>query len=226
MRPARRAAAGHRACGRAVARGSRRPNRRFGQAFGGCVAYDSATETYSLTEEQTFILANPDGAVCPGAFVLALWSHQAVDTVVDAFRTGVAERITFDVASAQDFPGAGYDRLATFDCLHDMGDPLGAATHIRQSLVADGTWLIVEPYAGKGVTQNLNPIGRVYYGFSLGAKAGGQAMAGVLAQAASPGSVARPRRRSTSCTKPGVTDAALGPRARDDGSRARSRTGP
>ena len=61
---------------------------------------------------------------------------------------GVADRTTFEVATAQDFPGTGYDLVATFDCLHDMGDPVGAARHIRESLAPDGTWLIVEPFAG------------------------------------------------------------------------------
>jgi SAM-dependent methyltransferase len=79
---------------------------------------------------------------------------------------GVAERTTFDVASAQDFPGTGYDLVATFDCLHDMGDPLGAAIHIREALAQDGTWLIVEPIAGDTVSENINPVGRVYYSFS------------------------------------------------------------
>jgi SAM-dependent methyltransferase len=264
-----------------------------GQAAGGYVTHDSATDTYSLTEEQAFVLANPDGAVyAPGAYVLALGSLQAVDKVVDAFRTGagigwhehdhgvfvgceqffrpgynanlvpswipalegveaklqsgakvadigcglgastillaeqypnsefvgtdyhsgsielarkraadagVAERISFDVASAQDYAGTGYDLVTTFDCLHDMGDPLGAATHIRQSLTADGTWLIVEPFAGDTVTDNMNPVGRVYYGFStflcvpnalsqpggysLGAQAGEQAIGDIVRQA-------------------------------------------
>ena len=56
--------------------------------------------------------------------------------------------------------------MTTFDCLHDMGDPLGAARHVRASLASDGTWLIVEPFAGDTVADNLNPVGRVYYGFS------------------------------------------------------------
>jgi len=79
---------------------------------------------------------------------------------------GVADRTTFDVASAQDFPGTGYDLVATFDCLHDMGDPVGAAKHIAQALAPDGTWLIVEPAAGDTVSDNLNPVGRVFYSFS------------------------------------------------------------
>jgi SAM-dependent methyltransferase len=231
-----------------------------GQAAGGYVDYDAATDTYSLTQEQAFVLAEPDTAVyAPGAYALALGSLKAIDRVVDAFRTGrgmgwhehdedvfvgceqffrpgyvanlvsswipalhgvadkltagakvadvgcglgastillaetypnadvlgcdyhggsielarkraadagVADRIRFEVASAQDFPGNGYDLVATFDCLHDMGDPLGAARHIRRALADDGTWLIVEPAAGASVAENLNPVGRVYYGFS------------------------------------------------------------
>jgi ubiquinone/menaquinone biosynthesis C-methylase UbiE len=79
---------------------------------------------------------------------------------------GVADRARFEVASAQTFSGTGYDLVATFDCLHDMGDPAGAARHIRQALDADGTWLIVEPLAGDTLAGNLNPVGRVYYSFS------------------------------------------------------------
>ncbi|MEP7054196.1 MAG: class I SAM-dependent methyltransferase [Actinomycetota bacterium] len=79
---------------------------------------------------------------------------------------GVSERVSFEVAGAQTFSGSGYDLVATFDCLHDMGDPLGAARHIRESLTADGTWLIVEPFAQDSVAGNLNPVGRVYYSFS------------------------------------------------------------
>jgi SAM-dependent methyltransferase len=264
-----------------------------GQAAGGYVTYDAATDTYSLSEEQAFVLADPDGAVyAPGAFVLALGSLRAEDRVAEAFRSGagigwhehddgvfvgceqffrpgynanlvpswipaldgveaklqagakvadvgcglgastillaehypnsqlmgcdyhdgsielarkraadagVADRISFEVASAQTFAGTGYDLVSTFDCLHDMGDPLGAATHIRQALAPDGTWLIVEPFAGDEVTDNLNPVGRVYYnfstflcvpnalsqpgGYSLGAQAGEQAIGELVARA-------------------------------------------
>ena len=253
-----------------------------GQAAGGYVEYDPATETYSMTEEQAFALANPDGGVyAPGAFVLALGALKAEPRITDAFRTGaglgwhehdedvfvgceqffrpgytanlvsswipaldgvdgklragakvadigcglgastillareypnsaftgsdyhdrsieiarkragdagVADRVSFEVASAAEFSGTGYDLAATFDCLHDMGDPLAAARHIRQALTADGTWLIVEPHAGDTITDNLNPIGRIYYngsiflcvpnamsqtgGYALGAQAG------------------------------------------------------
>jgi 2-polyprenyl-3-methyl-5-hydroxy-6-metoxy-1,4-benzoquinol methylase len=79
---------------------------------------------------------------------------------------GVADRVRFDVASAEDFPGQGYDLVACFDCLHDMADPAGAARHVRGALAPDGTWLIVEPFANDRVEQNLNPVGRVFYGAS------------------------------------------------------------
>jgi len=230
-----------------------------GQAAGGYVTYDPATEQFSLTEEQAYALADPDGLYLPGAFVLALGALRAESQITDAFRTGagmgwhehhedvfsgcemffrpgyvanlvsswipaldgvagklaaggrvadvgcghgastvllaqaypkakilgsdyhhasidiarkraadagVADRARFEVASAQTFSGTGYDLIATFDCLHDMGDPLGAARHTRQALERDGTWLIVEPLAGDTLADNLNPVGRIYYSFS------------------------------------------------------------
>jgi SAM-dependent methyltransferase len=79
---------------------------------------------------------------------------------------GVAHRVTFENASAQTFTGTGYDLVTTFDCLHDMGDPAGAARHIRQALAPEGSWLIVEPMASDTLEGNLNPVGRVYYNFS------------------------------------------------------------
>jgi ubiquinone/menaquinone biosynthesis C-methylase UbiE len=231
-----------------------------GQAAGGYVTYDPATEQFSLTPEQAFALADPDGPLyLPGAFVLALGALRAESQITDAFRTGagmgwhehhedvfsgcemffrpgyvanlvaswipalegvagklaaggrvadvgcglgastvliaqaypkaailgsdyhqasvdlarkraaeagVADRARFEVASAHTFSGTGYDLVATFDCLHDMGDPVGAARHIRQALDSDGTWLIVEPLAADTPAGNLNPVGRVYYSFS------------------------------------------------------------
>ncbi len=83
-----------------------------------------------------------------------------------ARRAGVADRVRFEVAKAKDFPGRDYDFVAVFDCLHDMGDPIGAATHVRKSLARDGTWMIVEPFARDKLEDNLNPVGRVYYSFS------------------------------------------------------------
>ncbi|MBV9092711.1 MAG: class I SAM-dependent methyltransferase [Streptosporangiaceae bacterium] len=231
-----------------------------GQAAGGYVEHDAEADRYSMTEEQGFALANPDGAVyVPGAFVLALGALRAEPRITEAFRTGtgmgwhehdqdvftgceqffrpgyianlipswipalhgvqdklrsgasvadigcglgastillaqeypnsrflgsdyhdqsielarkraadagVADRVRFEVASAATFTGSGYDLAATFDCLHDMGDPLGAARHIRQALEPDGTWLVVEPYANDTPAANMNPVGRVYYNFS------------------------------------------------------------
>src|SRR5580693_7463687 len=83
-----------------------------------------------------------------------------------AKRNGVADRVTFEVSSAKDFPGREYDFVAVFDCLHDMGDPVGAAKHVRQSVARDGVWMIVEPFANDRLKDNLNPVGRVYYSFS------------------------------------------------------------
>jgi len=79
---------------------------------------------------------------------------------------GVADRVTFKQGSAAEFPGRGYDMVAMFDCLHDMGDPVGAGRHVRETLAANGTWLIVEPFAHDHLKDNLNPVGRVYYGAS------------------------------------------------------------
>jgi ubiquinone/menaquinone biosynthesis C-methylase UbiE len=231
-----------------------------GQAAGGYVEYDPDTDTFSMTEEQAFALADPDGAVyAPGAFVLALGSLKAEPQITERFRSGeglgwhendedvfigceqffrpgyianlvpawipalegvdaklragarvadlgcglgastvlmakeygestffgsdyhahsielagkrasaagVADRVSFEVATAADFSGSNYDLVATFDCLHDMGDPLATAKHVRQAIAKDGTWLVVEPYAGDTVSENLNPVGRVYYNFS------------------------------------------------------------
>jgi SAM-dependent methyltransferase len=83
-----------------------------------------------------------------------------------AEQAGVADRITFAVASAKDYPGTGNDLVCVFDCLHDMGDPVGASAHIRQTLAEDGAWMIVEPFAGDTVQENLNPVGRIFYGAS------------------------------------------------------------
>jgi ubiquinone/menaquinone biosynthesis C-methylase UbiE len=264
-----------------------------GQAAGGYVDYDAATGTYSMSEEQAFALANPEGGVyAPGAFVLALGALKAEPQITEAFRTGtglgwhqqnedvfigceqffrpgylanlvpswipaldgvadklragatvadigcglgastillaqeypnsrftgsdyhdqsieiarkragdagVTDRVSFEVAPAASFSGSGYDLAATFDCLHDMGDPLAAARHIRQALKPNGTWLVVEPFAADEVGGNLNPVGRMYYsfstllcvpnalsqpgGYSLGAQAGEAAIRQVTTEA-------------------------------------------
>ena len=83
-----------------------------------------------------------------------------------AQEAGVADRTEFHVASAAAYDGARYDLVTMFDCLHDMGDPVGAARHVRETLAPEGTWMIVEPHAGDRIEDNLNPIGRAFYGFS------------------------------------------------------------
>jgi len=80
-----------------------------------------------------------------------------------AKEAGVADRITFEQASAKDFRAREYDLVAFFDCLHDMGDPVGAGRHVKQTLARDGVWMIVEPFAHDALKDNLNPVGRVLY---------------------------------------------------------------
>ena len=115
-----------------------------------------------------------------------------------ARRAGVAERVRFETALASEFAGEGYDFVTLFDCLHDMGDPVGAAQHVRDTLRPDGAVMIVEPLAGDRVEENLNPVGRVFYaastmicvpnaisqgGAALGAQAGEKRLRDVLRQA-------------------------------------------
>lgn len=83
-----------------------------------------------------------------------------------AAREGLGNRAKFEVSKAKDFPGKDYDFITVFDCLHDMGDPVGAAKHVREALAKDGTWMIVEPYSNNTLKDNLNPLGRAFYGFS------------------------------------------------------------
>ncbi|WP_117212166.1 class I SAM-dependent methyltransferase [Allorhizocola rhizosphaerae] len=263
-----------------------------GQAAGGYVTYDPATGEFSLTEEQAFCLADPNGPNLPAAFTIILGYLRAEPQLTEAFRTGVGvawhehnddvfvgcdafyrpgyiaslvpewipalegvdaklaaggrvadvgcglgstsrliaqaypsativgsdyhaesielarkqtaeaglgDRVSFEVATAQTFTGTGYDLVTTFDCLHDMGDPVGAARWIRQALAPDGTWLVVEPFAADAVEDNFNPVGRAYYngstflcvpnalsqqgGYALGAQAGESAIREVTERA-------------------------------------------
>lgn len=82
-----------------------------------------------------------------------------------AREAGVADRIKFEIASAKSYPGT-YDLVAFFDCLHDMGDPVGASRHVLQSLDREGCWMLVEPFAQDQVEGNLNPVGRMFYAAS------------------------------------------------------------
>lgn len=230
------------------------------QAAGGYANYDTASERFSLSEEQAVALAQEDSpAFIPGAFQAAMAMFHAVPKLIDAFRSGqgigwheqhpslfvgterffrpgyvanlvsqwlpaldgvvakldtgarvadvgcghgastlimaktfpqssfvgfdyhepsirhardaaakagVADRVRFEVARAQDFPGGDYDLVTVFDCLHDMGDPVGASKHVRAALTPDGTWMIVEPFANDRIEDNLNPVGRVFYSAS------------------------------------------------------------
>jgi SAM-dependent methyltransferase len=78
---------------------------------------------------------------------------------------GLGKRVSFEIAKAKEYPGK-YDLVCFFDCLHDMGDPTGAAAHVRETLKPDGVWMIVEPFANDTLAENLNPVGRLYYGAS------------------------------------------------------------
>jgi SAM-dependent methyltransferase len=84
-----------------------------------------------------------------------------------AHEAGVADRVTFEVAAAQGFPGRDYDLIAYFDALHDMGDPYGAARYARQVLNPNGAVMLVEPMAGNTVEENFNPVGRIYSAASV-----------------------------------------------------------
>ena len=88
------------------------------------------------------------------------WARKA------AKREGLGERVTFEVAGAGNYPGSDYDLVAFFDSLHDMGDPVGIGSHVRRSLGSEGTWMLVEPFAHDRLEDNLNPVGRMYYGAS------------------------------------------------------------
>jgi SAM-dependent methyltransferase len=252
-----------------------------GQASGGYATYDPETGEFSLTEEQAYCLADPDGLNGPAAFLAALGMLRAEPMITEAFRTGagvgwhqhhddvfvgvdafyrpgyvanlvpswipaldgveakltagarvadvgcglgtssvliaeayplttvvgsdyhaesidlarkkaaeagLGDRISFEVANAQTFSGAGYDLVAMFDCLHDMGDPVGAARRVREALAPDGTWLLVEPAAADAFDGTVDPMTRLYYsgstflcvpnalsqsgGYALGAQAG------------------------------------------------------
>lgn len=83
-----------------------------------------------------------------------------------AAEAGVADRVTFEVANATDFPGRDYDLVCHFDCLHDMEDPTGAGRRVREGLSADGLWMVVEPFASDAREENHNPVGRIFYSAS------------------------------------------------------------
>jgi SAM-dependent methyltransferase len=154
----------------------------------------------------TIIMA---GAFPNSRFVGYDYHERSVAQATERARAaGVDDRVRFEVAAAKSFPGTGYDLVTMFDCLHDMGDPVGAARHVRTALAADGTWMIVEPFANDTLADNLNPVGRLYYaastflctpasrsqevGLALGAQAGASRLTEVLRE----GGFTRVRRAS------------------------------
>jgi SAM-dependent methyltransferase len=146
----------------------------------------------------------------PRATIVGIDAHPAsVETARRrALSAGVDDRVQFECAGADEYAGRDFDLIAFFDCLHDMGDPRAAARHARSALKEDGTLMLVEPMAGDHLEDNLNPVGRAYYGFStlictpaslaqegrcgLGAQAGEGRLREVLAE----GGFARVRRAS------------------------------
>ena len=136
----------------------------------------------------------------PNSTFVGVDYHEAsIDVARDrAEAAGVADRVSFEVATAKEYDGTDYDFATAFDCLHDMGDPVGVAAHVAETLAEDGTWMVVEPYAEDGVEDNLNPRGRAYYsastmlctpnslsqevGYGLGAQAGEAKLREVLTE--------------------------------------------
>jgi SAM-dependent methyltransferase len=149
----------------------------------GCGLGASTVIMAKAFERSTFVGLDPHGPSIEGARKAAT-------------QVGLDQRVRFEVAAAKELPGEGYDLVCLFDALHDMGDPVGAARRIRQALAPDGTLLLVEPNAGDTLEENLNPVGRLFYGLStvvctpgslaqevglgLGAQAGEARLAAVL----------------------------------------------
>ena len=90
----------------------------------------------------------------------------SIDRARELAREEGLSNVSFEVATAKEYPGSIYDFVAFFDCLHDMGDPVGALQHVLETITADGTLMLVEPFANDTLAENLNPVGRVFYAFS------------------------------------------------------------
>ncbi len=106
------------------------------------------------------------GGAFPASRIRGTDSHSGSITTARTRAVQAGVDVDFETADADSFTGGPYDLVTTFDALHDMGDPVGTARHVRDVIAADGTWMIVEPIAGDHVEDNLNPVGRAYYGFS------------------------------------------------------------
>ncbi len=112
----------------------------------------------------TILMAN---AYPQSTFVGFDYHAGSIDTARKrAEHAGVGDRVKFEVAKAKDYTGRDYDLVAFFDCLHDMGDPVGAAAHVRETLAPGGSWMIVEPFASDSADENFNPVGRIFYAVS------------------------------------------------------------
>lgn len=130
----------------------------------------------------------------------------SIDQAKAHAREHEVSNVEFHIGTAKEYPDRGFDLVAFFDCLHDMGDPAGAAAHVKQSLKPDGTWMIVEPMAGDRMEDNMNAIGRIYYAAStlvcvptslaqeVGAALGAQAGEARLRQVIGSGGFSRIRR--------------------------------
>ena len=146
------------------------------QAAGGYVEYDATTGHYTLPPEQAAALTDPSSpAYLPGFFQIALGTTHDIDDVLLAARNHAGLGWHEHHADVHDgcerffrtmYNAHWSDLVTTFDALHDMGDPVGAGRHVRAALAPEGTWMVVEPMAGDSVSDNLNPVGRAYYGFS------------------------------------------------------------
>jgi hypothetical protein len=143
------------------------------QAASGYVTYDPASERFALPPEQALALAQDNSPVfIPGAFQLVAALIKDEPRISEAFHSGDGvgwhehDRDVFGGTERFFRPGYIANLVAVFDCLHDMGDPVGAARHVLNSLAKDGTWLIVEPFANDRLEDNLNPVGRVFYSAS------------------------------------------------------------
>jgi len=140
------------------------------------------------------------GKAFPHSSFIGFDYHQAsIDAATKRARNAGVANVRFEAAPAKAFPGSNYDLVTLFDCLHDMGDPVGAARRVHESLAPDGTFLLVEPFANDHVEDNLNPVGRLFYsvstlvctpaslsqevGLALGAQAGERRLTDVLRQA-------------------------------------------
>ena len=103
----------------------------------------------------------------PSSTFIGFDFHEAsIDEAKEKAKAAGLTNVSFEVATAKDFPGSNYDFIAFFDCLHDMGDPVGACAHVTEALKPDGTCMVVEPFAKDSLEENLNPVGRAFYSFS------------------------------------------------------------